>query len=182
MIIFVTLLTLPLLALTFTPIENFESCGAPSGCFCHSPINSDIFCTSEVTVFPIFDHYMTPGILTITFNASQIVDLNPFPREYWDRLHTVHFIDMPQIPCETLSTLHNSGLRVVTTWSSVPPSCDSNCRSSIPTPDCETVIVSDSRTVVTMLIIVTCMSACLLILNSTRAGELVRSIYVPFTS
>ena len=113
--------------------QQFEPCGLPGGCYCSFPILTDIHCTDNITVFPLFDDDIKAGVLSITFYKSRIVNLPPFHAEPWKRLKVLSFIDTPHLTCEVLPRLHRPGLDISLRWISDKPSCPYCERIGCPT-------------------------------------------------
>ena len=103
--------------------QEFEPCGQPRGCFCSFPVLNRIHCTQNITVFPIFDDVIKPGVLSITFYKSRIVELPPFNKEKWLRLNHLSFVDTSYLACEALPRLHRPGLDIALRWISNRPAC-----------------------------------------------------------
>lgn len=105
-----------LLFTTFLWVTNaqgdWETCGLPSGCYCSRPVLHQIHCRN-ITVFPIFEDYITPGVLTVTISDSDIAGLPPFRKEEWDRLKRVQFTDTPLLSCKAISDIRREGLHVL---------------------------------------------------------------------
>jgi len=92
--------------------QTYIPCGQPTGCYCTAPILHQIQCTN-ITVFPIFEDVIKPGVVSIVFHQSQIVGLPPFPQDSWIKLQQLAFIDTPSMPCSAIAELKRPGLRIL---------------------------------------------------------------------
>ena len=91
--------------------SDWVPCGAPRGCYCSAPVLHAIQCT-DVTVFPIFEDVIKPGVVNITISKSNIVGLPPFKNDEWNSLRYLNFIDTPMILCDELDKLKQQGLKI----------------------------------------------------------------------
>lgn len=100
--------------------KGFQPCGQPSGCYCTVPMPHQIQCLEDVKVFPIFENLIKPGVESIVFRGSQIVDLPPFRRDEWDRLKHLSFIDTPNMSCDNIAKLSQPRLTILSHCISQP--------------------------------------------------------------
>lgn len=91
---------------------DWEPCGSPSGCYCSRPVLHQLHCRN-ITVFPLLDDNLKPGVLSISIRDSNIAGLPPFQKEQWDRLRDITFINTPLMSCCAISDLQQQGLRVL---------------------------------------------------------------------
>ncbi len=90
----------------------WEPCGLPAGCYCSVPVLHAINCRN-ITVFPIFEDVIKPGVLSITISDSEIIRLPPFKKGDWDRLRRVVFINTPMLDCGTIAEIRRPGLDIL---------------------------------------------------------------------
>lgn len=110
---------------------EYVPCGYPPVCQCNSPDQWLIHCTEESTIFPVFPDTITNSTTAIVLERSRISQLLPFEPEQWPSLHTVTFLDMPQVTVDTLTSLHELGFIVTVVWDRTSPS--DACREQRPT-------------------------------------------------
>lgn len=91
---------------------GWEPCGSPSGCECSLPVLHHIHCRN-ITVFPLFDDFIKPGVLALTVDDSNIAGLPPFRKDQWDRLRDVTFMSTPLLSCDSIAELRRPGLHVL---------------------------------------------------------------------
>ena len=92
--------------------QAWEPCGLPAGCLCATPVLHEIHC-QNITVFPIFDAVIKPGILSVTVYNSSIVGLPPFNKDEWDSLKYLNFVDTPRLSCEAIAEIQRPGLHIL---------------------------------------------------------------------
>lgn len=106
---------------------GYEPCGVPAGCYCSTPVLSQIQCLRNVTVFPVFEDIIKPGVLSIVFHGSKIAGLPPFEKAEWDRLKHLSFVDTELMSCDAIAELKRPGLRIFSECVS-----KNNCTECIP--------------------------------------------------
>jgi hypothetical protein len=87
-------------------------CGSPSGCLCSSPILHTINCQGGITVLPLFEPWIKPGVVRIQLIETNLVDLPPFLEELWPRLGEVFFRGNEDLSCEAIGRLRRKGLYI----------------------------------------------------------------------
>ena len=103
---------------------NWEPCGAPSGCYCSRPVLHQIHCRN-ITVFPIFEEHIKPGVVTVSVRNSEVAGFPPFKQAEWDRLNHITFADNPLLSCTAIAELRRPGLRIVS-------DCDCSIEANLP--------------------------------------------------
>ena len=91
--------------------QDWEPCGLPGGCYCSRPILDQIHCPN-ITVFPVFEDVIKPGVSSVAIYDSNIVGLPPFRKEEWDRLKHISFVRTPILMCEAIAEIKRPGLHI----------------------------------------------------------------------
>ncbi len=86
-------------------------CGTPCGCQCSVPILNTISCTN-ISVFPVFDELIQPGVLRIVINDTYISDIQPFEKVDWLNLHELVFRRNKNLNCNIINSLQRDGLHI----------------------------------------------------------------------
>ena len=67
----------------------------------------------NITVFPIFEEHIKPGVLSVSIRDSDVAGLPPSMKDEWDRLKDVSFLDTPLLSCTAIDELRRPGLRIL---------------------------------------------------------------------
>lgn len=96
-------------------VTTATPCGLPSGCICSDPILYLISCTN-ISVFPIFEDVIRPGVIDIILYQTRLVALPVFTVDMWPSLKHVDVRNNSLLQCSSIVEI--LGLRIV---SDCPP-------------------------------------------------------------
>jgi len=144
-----TILLLTLLSQGYGRRQTTEPCGQPTGCYCTKPVLHQIMC-HNITVFPLFDDNIKPGVRTISFHKSRIVGLHPFEKKDWPVLNQLAFLQTTSMPCDAIANLSRPGLDILSSCILQPCQPVKECT----TPEKEKCPVKKDRTICLATILV----------------------------
>ena len=113
-------------------VDGYKPCGIPAGCYCSSPVLTQIQCVENITVFPLFEDSIKQEVRSIVFHRSKIVGLPLFNKEEWVRLENLNFIETDLMSCDAIAEHQRPGIRILSECISMEQDCPS-CNKSVST-------------------------------------------------